>query len=194
MWCFNGGILELLVDDDIDAEFVGLKNHVCGTFPDTTVDSYPSQSKDAVTSVNIFYIPSINWTKDPRKKKFVAWLKLMTQKNNFNPLSVNFTKWSSTLKQFVGKFPTNCLSVFDHFVGLALKGLNWWRVCYWTTRVKIVELTHIIPKLQNESNLMSCGIWPSFSVIKKSFTEKSFTQFHREKKSSNTAFLGGLHL
>ena len=26
--------------------------------------------------------------------------------------------------QFVGKLPTNCLSVFDHFVGLALKGLR----------------------------------------------------------------------
>ena len=41
-----------------------------------------------------------------------------------NPLSANFTKWSNTLKQFVGNLPTNCLSVFDHFVGLALKGLN----------------------------------------------------------------------
>ena len=41
-----------------------------------------------------------------------------------NPLSTNPTKWSNTLKQFVGKKPTNCLSVFDHFVGLALKGLN----------------------------------------------------------------------
>ena len=41
-----------------------------------------------------------------------------------NPLSVNFTKWSNTLKQFVGNLPTNCLSVFDHFVGLALKGLT----------------------------------------------------------------------
>ena len=30
-----------------------------------------------------------------------------------NPLKANPTKWS-----------TNCLSVFDHFVGLALKGLN----------------------------------------------------------------------
>ena len=28
-----------------------------------------------------------------------------------------------TLKQFIGNLPTNCLSVFDHFVGLALKGL-----------------------------------------------------------------------
>ena len=42
----------------------------------------------------------------------------------FNPLSANFTKWSNTLKQFVGKLPTYCLSVFDHFVGLTLKGLN----------------------------------------------------------------------
>ena len=43
----------------------------------------------------------------------------------FNPLSANPTKWSNTLKQFVSKLPTNCLSVFDHFVILAFKGLNW---------------------------------------------------------------------
>ena len=41
-----------------------------------------------------------------------------------NPLRANPAKWSNTLKQFVGKLPTNCLVVFDHFVGLALKGLN----------------------------------------------------------------------
>ena len=40
-----------------------------------------------------------------------------------NPLSANPTKWSNTLKQFVGNLPTNCLSVFDHFVKLAHKGL-----------------------------------------------------------------------
>ena len=45
-------------------------------------------------------------------------------KNFLNPLSANFTKWSNTLKQFLGKLPTNCLSVLDHFVGLALKGLT----------------------------------------------------------------------
>ena len=43
---------------------------------------------------------------------------------NCNPISANITKWSNTLKQFVGKLPTNCLSVFDYFVGLALKGLS----------------------------------------------------------------------
>ena len=42
----------------------------------------------------------------------------------FNPLSANLTKWPNTLKQFVGKLPTNCLSVFGHFVNLALKKLN----------------------------------------------------------------------
>ena len=39
-----------------------------------------------------------------------------------NPLSVNPTKWSNKLKQFVGNLPTTCLSVIDHFVKLALKG------------------------------------------------------------------------
>ena len=41
-----------------------------------------------------------------------------------NSLSAKFTKWTNTLKQFVG-FCRVCLSVFDHFVGLALKGLNY---------------------------------------------------------------------
>ena len=43
---------------------------------------------------------------------------------SLNTLSVNPTKWSNTLKQFVDKLPTNCLSVFDHFVRLALKWLK----------------------------------------------------------------------
>ena len=42
----------------------------------------------------------------------------------FNPLNANFKKWSNTLKQFVGKLATNCLSVFDHFMKLALKELK----------------------------------------------------------------------
>ena len=40
-----------------------------------------------------------------------------------NLLSVNPTKWPNILKQLVGNLPTNCLSVFDHFVKLALKDL-----------------------------------------------------------------------
>ena len=41
-----------------------------------------------------------------------------------NPLSANSTKWPNTLKQIVGNLPTNYLSVFDHFVELAFKGLR----------------------------------------------------------------------
>ena len=39
-------------------------------------------------------------------------------------LHATFIKWSNTFKQIVGKLPTICLSVFDHFSGLAFKGLN----------------------------------------------------------------------
>ena len=53
----------------------------------------------------------------------------------FNPLSATFTKWSNTLKQLVSKLPTICLSVFDHFVGLALKVLMLQLIC------KIIENT-----------------------------------------------------
>ena len=49
---------------------------------------------------------------------------LLDWPKHFNLLSANPIKWANTLKQFVGNLPTNCLSVFDHFVGLALKGLK----------------------------------------------------------------------
>ena len=55
------------------------------------------------------------------KSIFSHFSKLMSQ---LNPLNAIPTKWPSTLKQFVGKLPMNCLSVFDHFVKLALKGLT----------------------------------------------------------------------
>ena len=42
---------------------------------------------------------------------------------DISPLNTNPIKWSNTLKQFVAKLPTNCLIVFDHFVGLALMEL-----------------------------------------------------------------------
>ena len=45
-----------------------------------------------------------------------------------SPLSANPAKWSNSLKQFVGKLPTNCLSVFDPFVDLLLKVLICFRI------------------------------------------------------------------
>ena len=63
---------------------------------------------------------------------FQGWpFKWHLMKNLFdlNPLSANPIKWPNTLKQFVGNLLTNCLSVFGHFVGLALKGLRYLIFC-----------------------------------------------------------------
>ena len=49
-------------------------------------------------------------------------LALFSVTSNNNNLSVSSTKWSNKLRQFVGN--SRMLSVFDYFVWLALKGLN----------------------------------------------------------------------
>ena len=56
-----------------------------------------------------------------------------------NPLSANPTKWSN-----LRKLPTNCLSVFDHFVGLALKELNLRVSTEITFMVKLQPLTSLL--------------------------------------------------
>ena len=53
-----------------------------------------------------------------------TYFEKLSKNCRFNPLNANPTKWPNTLKQFVGKLPTNCLSVFGHFVNLTLKGLS----------------------------------------------------------------------
>ena len=67
-----------------------------------------------------------SWKSILRKSQLELFNKLIEENafNFFNSLNANYTKWSNTLKQCVGKLSTNCLSVFDHFVKLALKGLN----------------------------------------------------------------------
>ena len=57
---------------------------------------------------------------DSSIKYLFCWLHI----NTIHSLNVNPTKGSNRLKQFVRKLPTNCLSVFDHFGGLALKVLT----------------------------------------------------------------------
>ena len=55
---------------------------------------------------------------------FCYQFKVLVTIGTFNPWSANPTIWSDTLKQFVDNLPTSCLSVFDHFLGFALKGLR----------------------------------------------------------------------
>ena len=52
------------------------------------------------------------------------FIQFYRQKFLLNLISANPAKWSNKLKQFVGNLPANCLSVFNHFVKLALKGLK----------------------------------------------------------------------
>ena len=53
--------------------------------------------------------------------QILKWIFLIY--NSFNPLSANPTKWSQHIQTICQQQPMNCLSVFDHFVGLALKVL-----------------------------------------------------------------------
>ena len=72
--------------------------------------------------------------------RFVAQL---TCNNSINPLNAKITKWSNTLKQFTSKLPTNFLSVFDHFVGLAFKGLrNAFITKMKTAKIHLTSLFH----------------------------------------------------
>ena len=65
----------------------------------------------------------------PPRKKLILNLLLQQASSvlvfapQLNALSADPTKWSNTLKEFVDEKLTICLSVLDHFVGLALKGL-----------------------------------------------------------------------
>ena len=76
----------------------------------------------AVTSfIIVGYVWQILW----REALLVAPIREQSQKSpSWIGLTVNPTKSSNTLKQFVGNFPTNCLSVSDHFVKLAYKRLR----------------------------------------------------------------------
>ena len=107
----------------------------------------------------------------------------------FNPLSANPEKWSNTLKQIVGSLPTICLSVFDHFMNLAFKGLRFYihvkpAVCNFIKKearvhefssefIEIFENTYFVEHLQTtasvirldsyETNLHSGLVFPSLS-------------------------------
>ena len=61
-------------------------------------------------------IDTSNLDKEQLVRKQLNW---SFMEKALNPLNANPTKWSNTFKQFIGV----CLSVFDHFVILALKGL-----------------------------------------------------------------------
>ena len=108
--------------------------------------------------------------------------------SQFNPLSANPTKWSNTLQQFVVKLPTNCLSVFDHFVNLALKGLKFiwdfvrFSVMHFMTlfREKIFSVTVVNDIIQYIDSRTSMKEW--FDV----FQRYTYLKIHCENQFNNT--------
>ena len=75
---------------------------------------------------------------------------IYSKKTMLIPLSANSTKGPNTHKQFVRKLPTNCLSVFGHFVNLLLKGLTFSNDC------KKIDIQLKSPLyLHNDKNVIS---------------------------------------
>ena len=72
----------------------------------------------------MYFTPIIHVRNSEFEPVIACWVCCKCNRSYLGTLSANLTKWSNTLKQFVGNLPTNCLSGFDHFVKLALKGLN----------------------------------------------------------------------
>ena len=61
-------------------------------------------------------LKSMQWSKRKRTNGKIEPSEQFIREEMLNSLSANPTKWSNKLKKFVGNLPTNCLSVFDHFV------------------------------------------------------------------------------
>ena len=81
--------------------------------------------EEQVPATSIYKEPVTSNKKYQRKSTYILVTSMSSESQNLklqqamlflNLLSANITEWSNTLKQFVGK-------LFDHFVGLALKGL-----------------------------------------------------------------------
>ena len=107
-----------------------------------------------------------------------------------NPLSAKSTKWSNTLKQFVGCCRQIILSVLNYFVGLALKWLSflshehstltnwgqfskhfWWENCVADMSNTLISVPrkvfmHFIQGIRSEAKVtikkLKGGYWPSF--------------------------------
>ena len=80
----------------------------------------------------------------PLKHTKTRSLRMLSGSTKRNQWIANITKWSNTHKQFVGNLPTNCLSVFGHFVITELKALG----MIWIS--SIITALHFIIKIFGE--------------------------------------------
>ena len=85
--------------------------------------------------------------------------------SGLNPLSTNPTKWSNTLKQFVGSLPKNCLSVSDQFVKLTLNGLYFFRKTNEVSALNSVSTARKCIKKETPTQVFSCKFQEIFQNI-----------------------------
>ena len=120
--------------------------------------------------------------------------------NLFLKPSANPTKWSNTFKQFVGRLSMNCLIVFDHFVGLASKGLTR-KLKFDKTHLIIHFWSKFIPKMccveRRFTNALTLQThwWSSQTSIIEVFCQTIFAKkfSHRCLTESQKRFCSGLY-
>ena len=100
----------------------------------------------------------------------IIWLLLRYPYLMFNPLSANPTKWSNTLKQFVGKLLTNCLSVLNLLWGWSFKGWRYHKVIW-----AIHEIYWKIKNKDTTKTLSATLIYNFYSVLHNVIVLFSFT-------------------
>ena len=101
-------------------------SNIWSTFHKTLSTAEVELKKSVPFKKSVYFINSCQSNEPKRKyysKNYPTYLAKFISRNN--PLNANLRKWSNTLKEFVGNLVTNCLSVFDHFVKLALKEITW---------------------------------------------------------------------
>ena len=116
--------------------------------------------------------------------------------NKVNPLSANPEKWSNTLKQIVGNLPTICLSVFDHFMNLALKGLRdgrqrprtWGSTLYEIREIREIISTNLFMKTLAHKQLLFIEKLSSGSSHLEVFCKKYLWHANLHKMNSFNSF------
>ena len=71
--------------------------------------------------------------------------------------SANPTKWPNTFKQFDCNLATNCMSMFDHFVGLTLEGLTAYNIMHKFDIISVPESYLNWDTLSSNDNLNILG-------------------------------------
>ena len=109
---------------------------------------------------------------------------------NFQPLSVNPMKWSNTLTIRRQK-PTNCFSVSDHFVELALKKLKVQWIMKKTTRK--LNFGIIILMLENQKHIFNqLDQLPKKLTFPKSVIETLWKRCKRRQWRRSGVFIANL--